>query len=176
VRKQAGFSLVELLIVIALGALVLLTALPAFADILRNVRRNGAVRHLVSDIREARGRATMSGWEYRIVGYKDGSGANSNRYRTFGRSSTAVAWPAENVAPFASATQVAEPWVDIDDLYAGIRLEPNNGVAFPRFELTFDSRGAATMTNSCFDPFQVLGQTEGATSIRVSTVGGVRAE
>jgi prepilin-type N-terminal cleavage/methylation domain-containing protein len=176
VERRSGFSLTEVLIVVAVGGLVLLTALPAFANILRGVRHDAAVRQLVSDIREARGRATMSGWEYRIVGYADGGGADANRYRILGRSSGAVAWPDVDDASFASATQRADDWVDVAALYPGNRLEPNNGGSEPLFLLTFDARGAAAMSNDCFDPFQIVGPEDVTTSIRVSPVGGVRAE
>jgi hypothetical protein len=110
------------------------------------------------------------------VGYADGNEARANQYRVLGRSGTGVAWPDDEADPFESATQRADPWVDMTALYPGIRLEPENGGIVPRFELTFNSRGAASMTNDCFDPFQVHDADGEARSLRVSVIGSVRAE
>jgi hypothetical protein len=42
--------------------------------------------------------------------------------------------------------------------------------------VTFTSRGSATMSNSCFDPFRIVGHAGDARSIRISASGGVRTE
>jgi prepilin-type N-terminal cleavage/methylation domain-containing protein len=174
--RREGFTVTELIVVVAVAGMILMLALPGFASVLRRSRLNGAVRTLVNDVREARAEATTSGWEYRIVGYGDAASTGPNRYRMLGRRSTAVLWPDEDDEPFTSDTQFAGPWVDIGYLYNGIRLEPQNGGVNPEFTLTFDPRGAAVMTNSAFDPFLVANEHGETVSFRVSVAGGITTQ
>jgi type IV fimbrial biogenesis protein FimT len=53
-RKQAGFTLVELIIAMMVAAVVLSLAVPAFGDIALNARRTTVVNALVRDVHLAR--------------------------------------------------------------------------------------------------------------------------
>src|SRR6185295_1181769 len=112
-------------------------------------------------------------WEYRVVGYTTKStGLHASQYRVLGRQSSAVAWPAENAAPFASDTQRAKGWVDVGSQYPGVLLDGPDA----DFLVTFDSRGTAAGAGATFNPVQVLGKNGLTTSITVSVVGGIRAD
>jgi prepilin-type N-terminal cleavage/methylation domain-containing protein len=173
--RQRGYSLAEVVIVVAIGGILLLTALPALSNILRESQLDAAVRQLVGDLRDARMQATMSGWEYRLAGHAAGSAdAHRNQYRMLGRSSTGVAWPAISAAPFQSATQLAGEWIDMESRHPGTRLEPGGGAA--AFDLTYNSRGAATASGTTFSPFVISGRADSSKSIRVSVTGGITLE
>jgi Tfp pilus assembly protein FimT len=174
--KQQGFSLAELTLALAIGMMVLAIGIPSMSEALRRSRLNGATRQLVSDVRDARARATMRGWEFRVVACAPNAQQNANRYRLIGRSSAAVAWPDVSVAPFQSATQSADIWRNIDRDYTGVTLAPRNGAVEPICTVTFNSQGAATISNSCYDPFELVGSTGDRRSVRVSTSGGIRTQ
>ena len=72
--SKNGFSVIELLVAIALGAIVITIAVPGFTETVRRTRHGSAVRRVVSDLREARSEAIATGWEYRVVGYDIGDG------------------------------------------------------------------------------------------------------
>lgn len=172
---RRGFTLAELIIVLAIGAMLMLAALPALSNIIRSSQLDGAVRKLVSEVRHARTRATMTGWEFRLVGFS--AAANTperNQYRLLGRSATSVAWPGDLSAPLDTPTQFAGNWIDVNSDYPGTRLVP--GASDPRFELTFNSRGAAADNDDSFGPFQVVGKSGDAKAIRVSAIGGISLE
>jgi hypothetical protein len=95
----------------------LVIGLPYFSSMIKGSRLDGATRRLVGDVREARSRATLTGWQYKILGFKyGGGGANPNQYRIVGRSSTSVAWPSDTAQSFQSATQMAGAWIDVSPL------------------------------------------------------------
>jgi type IV fimbrial biogenesis protein FimT len=53
--KQAGFTLVELMVVVAIVLLLLLIAVPSFADLIDRARVRGAAGAAISTLSEARG-------------------------------------------------------------------------------------------------------------------------
>lgn len=169
--SKKGFSSLELLVTLALVGLLLLIAVPAFSNILRRSRLDGAARQIVSDVRDARSQAIATGWDYRVVGFRFTSGnARRNQYRVVGRRSSAIAWPADTSPKFQSATQLAREWVDVATLYPGVRLVSPAG----RFEVTFDSRGTAETSE--FNPLLARHPGLQQKSITVSVVGSVRVQ
>lgn len=54
---QRGFTVTELLIVLAIGAILAAVAVPSFRDTLRSTRQNSALGLLISDLNQARGEA-----------------------------------------------------------------------------------------------------------------------
>lgn len=88
-KEKAGFSLLELLIVIAIGAILLTAALPAVGEYLRSNRLTSQTNTLVAALHFARGEAITrnqnvflsaldgawsKGWEVWIDGRQDGDG------------------------------------------------------------------------------------------------------
>lgn len=171
--KPAGFTLVELVVV---GIIVVMMAvgLPYFSSMIKGSRLDGATRQLASDVREARSRATLTGWQYKIFGYKyGGGGSNANQYRILGRSSSAVAWPSDTAQNFQSSTQMAGPWVNFTEEYPGVQLNAASGYA--SFYVSFNSMGI-TFENNNFNPLQITSDAGGSKSVTVTAAGGVKIQ
>lgn len=172
---RGGFNLAELVIVV--GILIVLTAigLPFFSIMMQNSRLDAATRQIADDIRQARSKATLTGWNYQIVGFNAGGGSTyMNQYRLLGRISGA-AWPANTGPTFNSptpptgATQMAGPWINFNQLYQGVSLNPS--VATQSFYVSFQSNGAAY--ESMGFPLTITLQSGGSHQVTVSLIGGV---
>ena len=169
--SRKGFTLTELTLAMALVGITLAIALPAFSNVMRSARLNGAVRQLVSDVREVRSQAVATGWDYRIVGYRDAEASFSNQYRVVARRSSA-SWPSDSAAPFRSDTQIAERWIDLASFHPGVTFSSSD----PRFQVTFDSRGVSTDAATSFNPLQMIGADGESRSLNVSLIGRVTSE
>jgi Tfp pilus assembly protein FimT len=175
--QRNGFTVAELLVVVVLATIMAAVSLPAMSNILRQSRRDAATREFVGDLREARTQATMSGWEYAVVGFAaTANGTRKNQYRMIGRRTNTQAWPADNQAPFRSANQYAGVWVDVPAMQPGIRLVPSAVDGSSRFALAFNSRGAAAAGSGSFDPFLVVTTDGVSREIRISAIGGISVQ
>jgi len=152
-HSKRGLTLVELVIAMMVMVILLAVAIPAFMALLQRSQLDAAVRQVMSDVREAQSRATLTGWQYRLIGFDIDSGdTHKNQYRVVGRSSSAVAWPIETVAAFNSptpppgATQMAGNWVDVNRMFPDVKLDTSD--ATTRFWVSYDSRGVAFEMNS----------------------------
>ncbi len=173
-RTGRGYTLAEILIAMVTLAILGGLSIPGFTGFVQRSRLDGAARQIVSDVREARAKATLTGWQYRIFGFNYGASSSfKNQYRLMARSSGAVAWPADTAAPFESATQMAGVWINMSTLYPGVRINPNDGT--PRFWVVFDARGVDIADNS-FSPLEVTHQAGGSRNLRVTTVGSIRID
>lgn len=168
--SRKGFTVLELLIAIAIGAIVISVAVPSFFEVMQRNRHGAAVRRVVNDLREARSKAIATGWEVRVVGYSaDDSGDHANQYRVFARRSSAVDWPDEDATAFETSTQLAGSWFDLTSHYSDVDFV----VEDDRFEVTFDSRGAAPAADDAFNPVLVVNDEGLSSSLTVSVVGGI---
>jgi prepilin-type N-terminal cleavage/methylation domain-containing protein len=173
--EPPGLTLVELVVVVAIMGMLAMIALPFFTGSIQASRLEGAARQIASDMREAQARASLTGWQYRVVGHNESSGdAHSNQYRLMGRSSAAIAWPADTVGAFESTTQMAGNWVDVDTLYPGVTINPAS--ASSQFWVTFDSRGVAIDIAASCNPLLLSGENGTSKSLRVTTAGSVRIQ
>ncbi|HEX9898110.1 MAG TPA: type II secretion system protein [Candidatus Methylomirabilis sp.] len=146
-ESKRGLTLVELVIAMMVCVILLAVAIPAFQTMLQRSQLDAAVRQVMSDVREAQSRATLTSWQYRLIGFDIDSGdTHKNQYRVIGRSSSAVAWPIETVATFSSATQMAGNWVDVNRMFSDVKLDTAD--ATTRFWVSYDSRGVAFEINS----------------------------
>jgi type IV fimbrial biogenesis protein FimT len=69
---RRGFTLVELLVAVALLAIAMALAAPAFRDLLRDVRRAALLTTLSHAMHAARAAAATSGRSIRLCGTRDG--------------------------------------------------------------------------------------------------------
>lgn len=60
-RKDSGFTLIELMVAISVLAILISVGVPSMLDFVRNNRRAAAVNSLVSDIQRARSNAASAG-------------------------------------------------------------------------------------------------------------------
>jgi hypothetical protein len=158
------------MIAISIATILAGALVPNILGLMRTYRRDGVVEQIVGDVRKARSKAIMTGWQYRVLGFNAGSSSTyKNQYRIMARSSSGVGWPADTVAPMQSSTQMAGGWVNISKLYPGVSLNPNDST--PHFSVAFDSRGVRIELDTSFDPLVVVSQTGSVKSVRVSAVG-----
>jgi prepilin-type N-terminal cleavage/methylation domain-containing protein len=172
IKNQRGFSLVEAMVALSIGAILLAAIMPGFMGLMRTYRRDAAVEQVAGDIRKARSQAIATGWQYRIMGFNQGwSGSSTykNQYRIMARRTTADGWPADTVAPMKSATQYAGPWIDVGRSYPGVKLNPTD--TSQHFSAAFDSRGVRIELDTSLDPLVVVPQSGPSKSIRISAVG-----
>lgn len=74
VASQRGFTMVELLIVIAIAAILAMIAIPSFRDTLNTTRLNSAYGLVINDLNQARGEAIKLNNKHVIVCPRDTNG------------------------------------------------------------------------------------------------------
>lgn len=172
IMNRRGFSLVEVLVALSIGAILMAAILPGFLGLVRTYRRDAAVEKVAGDVRKARAQAIATGWQYRIMGFNKGWSSSSpykNQYRIMARRSSGDGWPADTVAPMTSTTQYAGPWIDITKTFPGVGLNPTD--SSQHFSVAFDSRGVRIELDTSFDPLVIVPAAGASKSIRVSAVG-----
>ena len=101
-RKQRGFTLIELMVTVAIAAIVLTLGVPSFRDLIQNNRVASTVNGLVTALQLARSEAIKRGGNITLCSSTNGTTcANSNTWTsgwivtTDGADSTKVmrAWP-----------------------------------------------------------------------------------
>ena len=151
-QSKRGLTLVELVIAMMVMVILLAVAIPAFQTLLQRSQLDAAVRQVMSDMRDAQSRATLTGWQYCLIGLdKDSGNTYQNQYRLIGKSPTSANWPGgaptcgatafDTVATFSSATQMAGPWVNVNTMFPDVKLDTSDATA--KFYVSYDSRGVA---------------------------------
>lgn len=170
-QSKRGLTLVELVITMMVLVILSAIAIPAFQGVLQRSQLDAAVRQIMSDVREAQSRATLTAWQYQLVGYDNDSGSlYKNQYRVIGRSSSAVAWPVDTVNTFTSATQMAGNWTNVNTMFPDVKLDTADATA--KFYVSYDSRGVAFQITSF--PLNV-GHTSGQKQcLGVTAAGSIR--
>lgn len=116
-----GFTATELIIVVALLAILAAVAMPSFIGAIKKYRINAAARHLVSDLRLAQSNAVSTGKRYRILF----NSSNFNQYKM--------------QMEVASNWQDVTGWTDLSTTYTGITVQ--SAPPSP-YDVIFNSRGA----------------------------------
>jgi type IV fimbrial biogenesis protein FimT len=94
-RTSRGVTLIELMVVVALAAIVLTLAAPSFSGFLAKKRVEGVLSELVTDLQYARSEAVSKNTPVRV---------------TFGTLCYVItAQPADGTAPTSSCSQTADP-------------------------------------------------------------------
>jgi Tfp pilus assembly protein FimT len=124
-RGRGGFSAAELLVVVAMLAILATVSLPIFAATFKNARLSGAVRQLASDIRSARSLAVSKGGFYGVhLGRDDAlvvDPAHKNSYR-IEYSFNGATWPLED-ATMGSDPAVITNWQNLSTQYTGVTVQ-----------------------------------------------------
>lgn len=129
VRADKGFTLVELLIVVALMAVIAAIAVPSITKTLPHQRLNRAARDILSELNAARLKAITSNNKYKVVFTLNAYPA-LDTYRMYAY--VTGAWTLET-----TRTTVTMP--------AGIDITAPTST----FEIIYNSNGTATATNIC---------------------------
>jgi prepilin-type N-terminal cleavage/methylation domain-containing protein len=175
-----GITLLELIVVVALLAIIAAVGLPNFFDFLRRSRARGAADSIAVAARDARSRSLQSGWQFRVFGLGDASAVFRNRYRIEGRMNAGAGWPAVGTGmPVFTATQSADAVVDLNADFGGTRINVNDGLgtaqcgAASSFCIEFDPQGTYNSASSYLGPgnqVQVM-DPSGNTNARVTVTG-----
>jgi Tfp pilus assembly protein FimT len=176
--RRRGYTLVELVVVVGILIVMTYAGLPFFSAMMQGSRLDAAARLLAGDVREARAKATQTGWQYQIVGYNVGGGsAFKNQYRLVGKASASATdkFPDETVAnAFESATKMAGPWINFNQLYPGVSLNQSN--SNPSFYVSFNSQGVAFEWNSSFAPLNIVHDSGRSRQVSVTSAGSVKVQ
>lgn len=76
-RKNSGFTLIELMVAISVLAILLAVGVPSMIDFLQNNRRAAAVNSLVSDLQQARNSAATLGLRVVLCHSDDGTSCSN---------------------------------------------------------------------------------------------------
>ncbi len=150
-RAAAGYSALELVVGMAISAILAGISMPNMLHVIQSYAADGAARQVMADLRYAQTQAVARGMQARLVifdanGVATGSGyandaARANTYRLEARP-TGGAWPAVADTPATNAS-VLTPWQDLAHDYRQ-RVTQANAVAFTSRSSLQNS--AATLT------------------------------
>lgn len=76
-RGHSGFTIVELMIVVAILGVLMAIGLPAFNDLIKNNRRTTVVNEIISSLMSARAEAAKRGQAVTVCGNTTGGGETS---------------------------------------------------------------------------------------------------
>ena len=156
-RGRGGFSAAELLVVVAMLAILATVSLPIFAATFKNARLSGAVRQLTSDIRSARSLAVSKGGLYAVH-------TLGNTYR-IEKSATDTTW--------SSPTNITN-WQDISTQFIGVTIQ-SVGNGAPIGGPIFNTMGASVDSNNIVRSVNITLADDSATKvIQVSPAGNVK--
>jgi type IV fimbrial biogenesis protein FimT len=149
-QKQRGFTLVELMVVVAIAAVLIAMAVPSFTGLIKSNQVSSAVNTFLSDVRFARSEAIKRGGSV-VICRSDSPEATSPVCSTSGNAANGNGW--------------VSGWVIFQDLNndgtidAGepiLRLQPaitsvdvmTEGAATPRAKAVFTATGRLQATGS----------------------------
>ena len=171
-RGQPGMTLIEVLLVVAILAIIAGFGLPNLIGALQRSRARGAADMITTSMRDARARAIATGWIFRVIGFNDSSGTSPNRFRIEGKINAATLWPSSPWAttkPFQTSTQTGDRVISLPVEYPGMRLNVGDGGGAAQcgvassFCIEYTSQGTLNAATSY----------QGATgSLQVMDVGG----
>ena len=154
-RKQPGFTLLEIAVVVAIIGIVALVAVPAFGTYRRKASVRAAAYETMSMLREARSRAiessrnvgikfTQSGsdWMYALYEDGDGDGIRSDDIRN---GTDRRVTPTKTLMPQLLVARIAVPSTTIHDPDGDTLTPSSDPVAFGRSSIcTFSPLGTGT--------------------------------
>lgn len=156
--QQAGFSLVEMLIVIALIGIMALVSVPNFISFQRSNKVKASMRTFTSDLRSMRQMAIAQGVQTRITFTPDTTSKPASRAYDL--------WQGNNA--FGSTvtwTQLTQPDVTKTPKRMGYTRHLDDIIYFPKTGQTFDSTGG--VYSVVFFPDGRVGMPDGATTASV---------
>jgi prepilin-type N-terminal cleavage/methylation domain-containing protein len=163
-RRRSGFTLVELVMVVAILFMMLAVAMPLFFQIIAQRRVTGAVVRVANDLRYVQSLAVTQGLVHRLHSGADGGRPGEYRLE---RDNGAGGWVA-----------LAE-WYKVSSEYDGSSLQSvkdNGGTTITTYDVRFNAQGAVANTGIGSYPIvlTLVGRNGATRTVQVLRSGVVR--
>jgi prepilin-type N-terminal cleavage/methylation domain-containing protein len=165
--RKPGFTLVELIIVVAILCMMLTVATPLFFQTIAQRRLTAAVERIANDLRYVQSLAVTQGNVHRLHSGADGAVGLPGQYRLERSNDGGVTW-----APLGG-------WYNLTQDYFGSSLQSikdNAGTTLPSYDVRYTSQGAVGNAGVGSYPIVLtIVTTRGATrTVQVLRTGAVR--
>ena len=164
-QRKAGFTLIELIIVVAILVMMLVVAMPLFFQIIAQRRLTAAVERVATDLRYVQSLAVTRGTVHRLHSGADGAVGRPGEYR-LERDNGAGGWDA------------LAPWYNPSSDYSGSSLQSikdNAGTTIAAYDVRFNSQGAVANAGVGSFPIVLRVARAGTTlCVQVLRTGAVR--
>jgi prepilin-type N-terminal cleavage/methylation domain-containing protein len=155
--SQAGFSLVEMLAVVAIIGILALVTIPSFVKYFQSNKMKTAMRNFTSDVRTMRELAITQGVETKITFTPAATNTPSARAYDF--------WQGNSNFNTTTWTQLTQPDITKRALIKGYTRHTEDIAYFPTAGQTFDSSGG--VYSVVFYPDGRVGMPAGATTASI---------
>ncbi|MFQ5881714.1 MAG: Tfp pilus assembly protein FimT/FimU [Candidatus Methylomirabilales bacterium] len=179
---RKGLTAMEVVIAVALVAILAGVAMPVFLTVIQNYRFKGAVRSVASDIRYAQSLAVTNGG---IYGFHWGGDPNEvsppgpNFYRIEKNTGTVCNWPLVGDTVGSNANVITN-WFDLSAEFQGITIDSiTDSTPVAIGGVAFNSRGASDnpCTGVTYPITITVSNASGTTkTIEVRSAGSVRIQ
>jgi type IV fimbrial biogenesis protein FimT len=164
-RRKPGFTLIELVITVAILVMILAVAMPLFFQTLALRRLTAAVERMAGDLRYAQSQAVTQGGQFRL--HEGGDVGQAGKYRLEQSTDGGATW-----------TQVTA-WYNLSTDYQGSSVQgikDNAGAGVTRYWVGFNSQGAAVIPMGAVYPIDLTVVTPTGTTkkVRVLRTGTIR--
>jgi prepilin-type N-terminal cleavage/methylation domain-containing protein len=164
-RRKPGFTLVELVIAVAIMVMMLAVAMPLFFQIMAQRRLTAAVERVAGDLRYVQSQAVTQGGLFRL--HEGGDAGEAGKYRL-----------EQSIDGGANWTPLTA-WYFLSTDYQGSSvqgLKDNSGAGTTRYWIGFNAQGAATGPAGVVYPVDLTVVTPTGTTkaIRILRTGTIR--
>jgi prepilin-type N-terminal cleavage/methylation domain-containing protein len=164
-RQRSGFTLIELVITVAILVMMLAVAMPLFLQIIAQRRLTDAVERVAGDLRYVQSQAVTQGGLFRL--HEGGDVGEAGKYRLEQSTDGGATW-----------TQLVG-WFNLSTDYQGSSVQSikdNAGAGTTRYWVGFNSQGAAVGPVGVVYPIDltVVAQTGATKKVRVLRTGTIR--
>ena len=141
--REKGITAVELLIAVAVLAILVGASMPLFLSAIQTSRFDGAVRRIVSDLRYTQSLAVTNGGCYGLHSGSDPLVGRPNEYRIERGGCNGVGWPAPTDTMATNANVITE-WYNLGQEFDGVSITSLRDNANINVNgVIFNSRGAS---------------------------------
>ena len=166
IRRKPGFTLIELVITVAILVMMLVVAMPLFFQIIAQRRLTAAVERVAGDLRYVQSQAVTRGGLFRL--HEGGDAGEAGKYRLEQSTNGGATW-----------TQVTD-WYHLSTDYQGSSVQgikDNAGAGTTRYSIPFNSQGVVASTTWVYPLELTVVTPTGATkAIRVLRNGSIRIQ